>query len=140
MFVLALDDDRIIGTSIKLEIDKDKCIYFFQKYLPCANHSIKLFKDDRLKNGIYLYSQKGMMVVIIGDFNIYLLIASSRDRANYRWLYFQAFLHESNMFPVNSSELCIDANSTFVIYDGRRESHILIPIEKLSYITVHTVG
>ena len=132
IFPLSLDDDRVIG--IKFEIDADNCVYFFQIYLPCANHPIAMFRDyiDRLQNILHLYSEKGM-VVLMGDFNTYLPTASFRNRADNRSLYFQALLQEHNMFSVNTSDLCTGANSTFVTYDGRHESlidYVLIPVEK----------
>ena len=40
---LALDDDRIVG--IKYEINTSSCIYFFQVYLPCVNHSIDVLES-----------------------------------------------------------------------------------------------
>ena len=134
---LSLDDDRIIG--VKLEMGTNICIYFFQVYLPCANHSNGVFKEylDRLQNILYLYSEKGM-VVLMGDFNTYLPEASSRDRPDNRSLYFQTFLQEHNLFSVNTSDLCTGANSTFVTYDGRYESlidYIMIPIEKYRYVS-----
>ena len=129
---LALDDDRIVG--IKYEIDTSSCIYFFQVYLPCVNHSIDVFREyiDRLQNLLSLYSEKGT-VVIMGDFNTYLPDVNLRDRVDNRSLYFNSFLRDNNMFSTNTSELCNGPKSTFVTYDGRHESlidYILVPIEK----------
>lgn len=134
---LSLDDDRIIG--VKLEMGPGMCIFFFQVYLPCANHSTFVFKEclERLQNIMHLYSEQGM-VVLMGDFNTYLPEVSSRDRPDNRSLHFQTFLQENNLFSVNTSDLCIGANSTFVTYDGRHESlidYILIPIEKYRYVS-----
>ncbi|MCG8048788.1 MAG: reverse transcriptase family protein [Candidatus Thiodiazotropha taylori] len=137
MYPLSLDDDRIIG--VKLEMGTGLCIYFFQVYLPCANHPIEVFKEyfERLQNILYLYAEHGM-VVLMGDFNTYLPEVSFRDRPDNRSICFQTFLQENNLFSVNTSELCTGANSTFVTYDGRHESlidYILIPIEKYGFVS-----
>ena len=42
------------------------------------------------------------------------------------------------LVSINTLELCRGADSTFVTYDGRHESlidHIIIPIEKLPYVS-----
>ena len=54
--------------------------------------------------------------MLMGDFNAYeyLPIACFRKQADYRRLAFQSFVHENNVLSFHTSELCMDANSTFV--------------------------
>ena len=133
---LSIDDDRIIG--IKFEFSRDNCIYFFQVYLPCSNHSIEIFRDyiDRLQHLLHLYSERGI-VVLMGDFNTY-LPAANVTGTDSRSRYFQAMLWENNISALNASESCMGAKSTFVTYDGRFESlidYVLIPVEQVNYVT-----
>ena len=83
-----------------------KIILLFRVYLPCAHHSIDMFKEylDRLQNIIPLHSENGM-VVSVGDFNAYLPITCFRKRVDYRNLYLQSFVHDNNMLSLNTSKL-----------------------------------
>ena len=86
---------------------------------------------DKLQNILYLFSEKGI-IIMIGDFNSHLPEANSGGRIDNRSLCFNSLLRENNIFSINTSQLCTGPWSTFVTYDGRHESlidYILIPEE-----------
>lgn len=133
---LNLEDDRIIG--VKYICNSECAFYFFQMYLPCSNHSMAAYTEyiDRLRNILYLYSERGI-VVLLGDMNANLLPSALESNISGRSLHLMNFLQENNLISLNTLEFCTGAKSSFVSYDSSCESlidHILFPIDKLCYV------
>ena len=84
-----------------------------------------------LRNILYLYSQKGI-VVLLGDMNANLMPDSSKIYYGGRSLYLSNFLQENNMTSLNTLEFCTGPKSSLVSYDNSCESlidHILSPLK-----------
>ena len=120
---ITYDDDRIIG--IRYEINSDACLYIFQIYLPCSNHSVPIFQDyiDQLNNILNLYSGKGV-VIIMGDLNANILSNKFSRNLNIRSQHLLKFLADNNMMSANTLQLCTGASSSYVSYGGSSESLI----------------
>ena len=91
---LSIDDDRIVG--VQFQVAPHQYLFIFQLYLPCRNHSIRIYKDyiDKLYNLWSMYSVNGT-VVFMGDFNSNCL----RDNnINTRDGYFKRFLQDKKGF------------------------------------------
>ena len=134
---ITYDDDRIIG--IRYEINSDACLYIFQIYLPCSNHSVPIFQDyiDRLNNILNLYSGKGV-VIIMGDLNANILSNKFSRNLNIRSQHLLKVLADNNMMSANTLQLCTGASSSYVSYDGSSESlidHILFPVDNTDLVS-----
>ncbi|MES9884072.1 MAG: reverse transcriptase family protein [Sedimenticola sp.] len=131
-----IDDDRIIG--IQFEVSKSVYMYIFQIYLPCSNHPISTYRDylDSIHALVCMYKERGV-VIMMGDYNAHLngscfikpLDSRGRDLSN--------FLVVNNLVSVNTLDVCVGAESTFVSYDESYESlidHIVIGAERLDTV------
>ncbi len=88
-----------------------------------------------------MYKDKGI-VTIMGDFNAHLNGRVFIKPLDARGLQLLNFLTENNLVSVNTMDMCIGAESTFVSYDGRHESfidHIVIGQERLDTVKYCTI-
>ena len=106
-------------------------------YMPSKNHSIYKYRDylESLSDVVSLYSNKGQ-VVIMGDINAN--VSSSRfvKPLDDRGVCFTNLMRSENLVSINTLDICLGANTTYVSPNGQSLiDHIIMPIEKVDIVT-----